>query len=170
MTTRCTLALPSTQHPVKSPRTAARLTCFHQQVSSQPELLELTVQLTAPARKQEAAQPPSTVLEHPVDRSSSLTLQDTNRVGMTCSLNTLVAGSRLCWSMSGVCAVQQLGRQAWWQCAVASAGHPAAGGAGRVGVLLTECLPATPRLVSRHLVVNTLMAPPKKYCTPLHPM
>lgn len=35
---------------------------------------------------------------------------------------------------------------------------------------LTECLPATPRLVSRHLVVNTLMAPPKKYCTPLQPM
>jgi hypothetical protein len=35
---------------------------------------------------------------------------------------------------------------------------------------LTECLPATPKLDSKHLVVNTLMAPPKKYCTPRQPM
>ncbi len=36
--------------------------------------------------------------------------------------------------------------------------------------VLTEWRPATPRLVSRHLVVKTLIAPPKKYCTPRQPM
>lgn len=60
---------PAAVHP-----SAAGLTCLHEEVSCQPELLELTVKLTAPPRKQEASQPASTVLQHPVDGSSSLTL------------------------------------------------------------------------------------------------
>lgn len=47
-------------------------TCFHEQVARQAELLQLAVQLAAPAGEQEAAEPPGAVLDHPVNGGSGL--------------------------------------------------------------------------------------------------
>jgi hypothetical protein len=156
---------------------ACSLTCLHEQVSCKPELLQLTVQLTAPARKQETAQPPCTVLQHPVDGSSSLALQAGNRQ-QACRCSTSSAATACVWLV--LCAGRTLlihvyaDEDAIIVVTVAATSAKACLkvltllSAGLLG--LTECLPATPKLDSKHLVVNTLMAPPKKYCTPRQPM
>ena len=124
----------------------AALTRLHQHVARQPELLELAVELPAPASEQEAPKAAGAVLQHPVDGGGGLALRWSGRPG---GRGAPVSAP---WSLPPSGGMQ-------------TCPHRIRRQRGR-----TEWRPATPSAPSRHFVVNTLIAPPKKYCTPRHPM
>lgn len=104
-TKTCRPALPCSLASLHPP-SVLLLTCFHEQVSCQPELLELAVQLTAPASKQEAPQTASTILEHPVDGSCSFTLH-ADRSRSTNAQSQLPGAGCWWWLASGPCITQR---------------------------------------------------------------
>ena len=133
---------------------------LHQRVAREAELLELAVELAAPAREEEAAEAAGAVLEDPVDRGGGLAL----RAAQLADAFWGALGVGWCGCYVCLCVCYVAGRRSKRTPEGPLPLYPLE------KALRTEWRPATPSAPSRHLVVNTPIAPPKKYCTPRQPM